>query len=665
MDHVKKRLDEVTQRLNKYNYEYYVLDQPSVDDREYDRLMQELQTIESKHPELVVKDSPSKRVGGKVLDSFVKIKHDTPMLSLGNAFTINEIREFDKRVKEELSTPTYMCELKIDGLAVSLKYKAGILQYAATRGDGTIGEDITHNVETIKSVPLKLKEAIDIEVRGEIFMSKKAFNTLNEERKREELPLFANPRNAAAGSVRQLDSKISAKRNLDIFLYSMPNALDFELTCHSESLDYIEGLNFKTNKERKSCTNVDEVIDFITYWQDRLESLPYEIDGLVIKLDQLEAQERLGYTSRSPKWAIAYKFPAEEVSTILTDIIFKVGRTGSITPNAVLEPVKVAGTTVQRATLHNEDFITSRDIRVGDRVTVRKAGYIIPEVVGPILDERHSQLKPFKMIEACPFCGTDLSRQPGEADHYCTNSLCPAKKTEGLIHFVSRNAMNIEGMGERIIEVLYMEKLIQTIPDIYTLTKADVIALAGFKEKSTDNLLKAIEASKGNSLEKLLFGLGIRHVGAKAAKVLTKQFYDMDHIMEASIEDFTNINEIGDVIATSLYDYLQLEANQNLIATLKELGLNMTYLGEKTLSVEAFSNKTFVITGSLEVMKRNEVKELLERLGAKVSGSVSKKTDIVIAGSEAGSKLTKAVELGIQTWDEETFLSKVEPYRSE
>jgi DNA ligase (NAD+) len=660
---IKNRIEEIRNLLNQYNYEYYVLDQPSISDREYDRLMQELILLEEQHPEFVTEDSPTRRVGGKVLENFVKIKHDIPMLSLGNVFNEGEVRDFDKRVREVMNQPAYMCELKIDGLAVSLNYVNGELKYAATRGDGTTGEDITHNVETIKSVPLRLKEAVDLEVRGEIYMPKRSFEKLNVKREQESLPLFANPRNAAAGSVRQLDSTIAAKRNLDIFLYSVPNAQGLGFKNHSDAMNYLDQLGFKTNKERKRCERVEEVIEFINYWSTRLESLPYEIDGLVIKVDDLSMQEELGYTSKTPKWAVAYKFPAEEVTTILKDIIFKVGRTGAITPNAVLEPVRIAGTTVQRATLHNEDFITSRDIRVGDRVVVRKAGYIIPEVVGPVVNERPEQLEAFKMIEHCPVCESELVRYEGEADHYCLNTSCPAKKVESLIHFVSREAMNIEGLGERLIEQLYDEELIKTIPDIYQLNREQLLNLERFGEKSTDNLLKAIEDSKQNSLEKLLFGLGIRHVGAKAARILAKDFKGIDQLMQASEADLTRINEIGGVIAASIVDYFAQEDNKALIDCLKTLGLNMNYLGEATINAEAFSGKTFVLTGTLEQLKRNDAKALLEKLGANVSGSVSKKTDVVVAGLEAGSKLTKAQDLGLEIWDEDTFLAKTEAYR--
>lgn len=663
MEAIQKRIIDLRETLNRYNYEYYVLDQPTVSDREYDRLMQELMALEAEYPCYNTDDSPSRRVGGTVLDQFKKVTHKIPMLSLGNAFNEGDIRDFDKRVKEVIDHPTYMCELKIDGLAVSLHYEDGKLLYAATRGDGTVGEDITHNVVTIKSIPLKLKEKLSIEVRGEIYMPKQSFEGLNKEREALDLPLFANPRNAAAGSVRQLDSSIAAKRNLNIFLYSMPDASNLGFKKHSETLDYLKQLGFKTSKERKLCQNIEEVFDFIHYWGEHLNELPFEIDGLVIKVDDLTKQEELGYTAKTPKWAIAYKFPAEEVSTVLTNIIFNVGRTGVITPNAVLEPVRIAGTIVQRATLHNEDFITSRDIRVGDRVIVRKAGYIIPEVVRPILEDRDPNLGPFEMIEDCPVCHTELERQIGEADHYCINTNCPAQQMESLIHFVSRNAMNIDGLGERLIEQLFNEGLVKTIPDIYKLDKETLMGLERFAEKSSENLIHAIEVTKENSLEKLLFGLGIRHVGSKVAKIIAKQFKEIDRLFEAQVDDFRNIEEIGEVIARSLYDYFHHEENKHLIEELKTLGLNMRYLGEETLETKTFSNKTFVLTGTLETMKRNDAKDWLEKLGAKVSGSVSKKTDVVVAGSDAGSKLTKAQELGIEIWDEAKLVEELKPYQ--
>ncbi len=663
MENIEQRITDLKKTLDNYNYEYYVLDNPSVSDKEFDRLMQELQKLETEYPEYKTDDSPTQRVGGKVLDQFTKVIHEKPMLSLGNAFNEEEIMAFHRKVLEEINNPEYMCELKIDGLAVAIHYENGLFTKAATRGDGLIGEDISHNVRTIKSVPLKLTENVDIEVRGEIYMPKKSFEKLNETRVEDNLPLFANPRNAAAGSVRNLDSKIASKRNLSAFLYSVPDALMMGFIRHSEALEYLDTLGFKTNKERKLCQNIKEVLDFVTYWSEHLNHLPYEIDGLVIKVNDLEKQEILGYTAKTPKWAIAYKFPAVEVTTILKDITFSVGRTGSITPNAVLEPVLISGSMVQRATLHNEDFVTSRDIRIGDRVIVRKAGYVIPEVVKPVLEARDGTEIPFEMIKACPVCHSILIRKENEADHYCLNKDCKARNIESLIHFSSRDAMNIEGLGEKIVELFFNLELITSIPDIYSLKKEKIVELEGFREKSTDNLLNAIDNSKGNSLEKLLFGLGIRFVGNKVAKTLAKYYKSMDNLMMATKEELVQIPEIGDVIANSLVTYFQQENNLAILKELKQLGLNMTYLGnQEIIEAEEFKNKTFVLTGTLEAMKREEIKELLENLGAKVSGSVSRKTDVVIYGSEAGSKLTKAQELNVVTWDEETFMDKIKQY---
>ncbi|MDF2700282.1 MAG: ligA [Haloplasmataceae bacterium] len=660
---VINRIHELKEIINKYIYEYYVLDNPTVSDREYDRLMQELKELEEKYPEYRTSDSPTQRVNGQVLEQFEKVEHKIPMLSLSNAFSEDDIRDYDRKIKEIVHNPQYMCELKIDGLAVTIHYQDGFFKYAATRGDGVVGEDISHNVKTIKSIPLKLKEKLDIEVRGEIYMPKKSFDKLNEEKRLNDLPIFANPRNAAAGSVRNLDSKIAAKRNLDVFLYNVPNASNMGFIAHSETLDYLDQLGFKTSKERRLCKNVDEVLDFINYWSNNLNNLPFEIDGLVVKLDDLYAQTEVGYTAKTPKWAIAYKFPAEEVTTILKDIIFTVGRTGSITPNAVLEPVRVSGSLVQRATLHNEDFIKIRDIRIGDRVIVRKAGYVIPEIVRPVIEERIGNEVEFKMIDKCPECNEPLVRNVKEADHYCVNDHCPARIIESLIHFCSRDAMNIEGLGEKIVEQLFNEKLIHKIPDIYRLKKPDLLVLERFGEKSTDNLLVAIEISKKNSLEKLIFGLGIRFVGNKAAKTLAKKFKNMDEIMNSTKDDFMQVEEIGDVMSNSLYEYFHDEDHLSVISELKTLGLNMTYIGQvEVVDAIEFKGKTFVLTGTLEKLKRDEVKAILERLGANVSSSVSKKTDVVVAGLEAGSKLTKAKELNITIWDEEKFSEVIKKY---
>lgn len=664
IEQVKKRIEELKALINRYNYEYYVLDQPTVSDYEYDQLMKELIELETKYPEFQTEDSPTRRVGGMVLDQFEKVVHRTPMLSLSNAFSEGDIRQFDQRVREVIPHPVYVCELKIDGLACSLEYEQGILKRAATRGDGMVGEDITHNILTIKSVPLKLRDPVTIDVRGEVFMPKAAFEQLNREREANHLSLFANPRNAAAGSVRQLDSKIAAERKLDMFLYQLPDALSLGIKTHSAALDYLDDLGFKTNPHRRVCHNVEDVLAYIREWTERKHDLPYEIDGLVIKVDDLEAQALLGVTTKSPKWAIAYKFPAEEVTTVLKDIVFNVGRTGAITPLAILEPVQIMGTTVQRATLHNEDFIRHRDIRIGGKVIIRKAGYIIPEVVGPVKDEQYDTLPTFTMITHCPACGSRLVRNEGEADHYCTNRNCPAQMVEALIHFASRPAMNIEGLGEKICALLFDRGLVKKLSDLYRLTGEDLSSLPKFKEKSIHNLLIAIEKSKENSLERLLFGLGIRYVGEKASLLLAKHFQSLDSLAQATYDDLIRIPEIGDVIAQSVIHYFRLEENRALIQELKDLGVNMEYRGEKTIEAESFSGKTFVLTGTLSAFKRDEAKALIERLGGKVTSSVSKNTDVVIAGAEAGSKLSRAQALGIEIWDEETFLQRLEPFRS-
>lgn len=664
MDKIINRIKDLRILLNKYNYEYYVLDNPSIADIEYDRLMQELILLEREYPCFNADDSPSIRVGGMVLDQFTKVVHDIPMLSLGNVYNEDEIDEFVMRVQKEIGKTRFMAELKIDGLAVSLKYKNGKFVQATTRGDGQVGEDITFNVKTIKSVPLTLKKDDSIEVRGEIYMSKKAFEKANVERQSKGEALFANPRNAAAGSVRQLDSKIAAKRNLDIFLYSVPQANDYNIDSHSQSLDYLDELRFKTNKERKLCSNSDELKEYIKYWTEHRNSLPYEIDGIVIKVDDLNKQEQLGLTAKSPRWAAAYKFPAEEVVTKLTDIIFTVGRTGNITPNAVLEPVRVAGTTVQKATLHNEDFVLERDIRVGDNVIIRKAGDIIPEVVRPLIEQRTGNEQPFKMIENCPECGKPLQRKEVEADYFCLNLECPARKIEGLIHFVSRNAMNIDGLGDKIIEQLFNNHIVKDVTDIYKIKKEQLVELERFGEKSADNIISAIEKSKTNSLERLLFGLGIRYVGLKVAKTLSQHFNDIDNLIKATYDELINIDEIGNVIATSIVDNFNNEKNINIINELKSLGINMQYTGFKSEeSVESpLKNKTIVLTGTLETYARSEAKDFIERLGGKVTGSVSKKTDVVVAGSEAGSKLTKAQSLGIEIWTEEQLIEVINNY---
>ncbi|MBS4216375.1 NAD-dependent DNA ligase LigA [Neobacillus rhizophilus] len=660
----EQKISEVRTLLNQYGYEYYVLDKPSVPDAEYDRLMQELLELEEKFPQLKTPDSPSVRVGGEVLDVFEKVEHRTPMLSLGNAFNEQDLRDFDRRTRQAVGDDfSYVCELKIDGLAVSLRYEDGLFIQGATRGDGTIGEDITANLRTIKSIPLRLTEPVSLEVRGEAFMPKRSFEALNEARKERGEELFANPRNAAAGSLRQLDTKMAASRRLDIFLYGIGNPGDLGVVSHSEGLDYLDKLGFKTNKERRKCVKIDEVIDYVNGWVEKRPHLPYEIDGIVIKIDSLEQQAALGTTAKSPRWAIAYKFPAEEVVTTLKDIELSVGRTGVITPTAILEPVKVAGTTVQRASLHNEDLIREKDIKIGDKVVIKKAGDIIPEVVNVLADQRTGEEVDFHMPTHCPECESELVRLEGEVALRCINPKCPAQIREGLIHFVSRDAMNIDGLGEKVISQLFAEKLISDVADIYKLSYDQLIALERMGDKSVSNLLKAIEASKENSLEKLLFGLGIRHVGAKAAKTLAQEFGTMERLASASKEDLIAINEIGDKMADSIVSFFEQEEATELLQELASFGVNMEFKGVRKVSAEEsnsiFAGKTVVLTGKLERLSRNEAKEKIETLGGNVAGSVSKKTHLVIAGEDAGSKLTKAQELGIKVWDEEKLLEEL------
>jgi len=660
----KSRVQELRDLLNQYGYEYYVLDQPSVPDAEYDKLMNELIEIEESFPELKTADSPTQRIGGQVLDAFEKVQHQTSMLSLGNAFNEEDLRDFDRRVRQAVGDEfSYVCELKIDGLAVSLRYKDGYLVLGATRGDGTTGENITENLKTIRSIPLRIKEPLSMEVRGEAFMPRKSFKALNEAKmERDEVP-FANPRNAAAGSLRQLDPKIAAKRNLDIFVYAMTDTGELEIDSHSESLNLLDELGFKTNKERQTCETIDDVIAYIESWQTQRPELSYDIDGIVVKVDSFDQQAELGTTAKSPRWAIAYKFPAEEVVTKLVNIELTVGRTGVITPTAILEPVQVAGTTVQRASLHNEDLIREKDIRIGDYVVVKKAGDIIPEVVNVIEEKRTGEEQEFTMPTHCPECESELVRLEGEVALRCINPSCPAQIREGLIHFVSRNAMNIDGLGEKVISQLFREQLIKDVADIYTLTKQQLIELERMGEKSADNLIAAIEASKENSLERLLFGLGIRHVGAKAAKTLAQHFETIDKLTKATYDELVAINEIGAKMADAIVAYFTQEEVQELIHELKEYGVNLTYKGPKLVSVEnvdsVFAGKTVVLTGKLEQLSRNEAKAQIEALGGKVTGSVSKKTDLVVAGEEAGSKLTKANELEIEVWDEARLLTEL------
>jgi DNA ligase (NAD+) len=643
--------------LNTYNYEYNVLDSPSVPDSEYDRLMQELLKLEAEFPDLKSSDSPTQRVGGAVLEAFKKVVHQTPMLSLGNAFNEQDLRDFDRRVRQAVGDNVqYVVELKIDGLAVSLRYETGLFVQGSTRGDGTTGEDISENLKTIRSIPLRLKQDLSFEVRGEAFMPKNSFERLNELRLQHEEEPFANPRNAAAGSLRQLDPKIAAKRNLDLFVYSISDLGGTGVEKHSEALDLLEEVGFKTNKERRKCESIEEVLKVIEGIQEKRASYTYDIDGIVIKVDSLAQQEELGFTAKSPRWAIAYKFPAEEVMTKLINIELSVGRTGVITPTALLEPVRVAGTTVQRASLHNEDLIREKDIKIGDTVVVKKAGDIIPEVVNVLVDKRTGEEQTFSMPTHCPACESELVRIEGEVALRCINPQCPAQIKEGLIHFVSRNAMNIDGLGERVVAQLFQEGLIKDVADLYRLTREQLLQLERMGEKSTEKLLNAIEQSKENSLERLLFGLGIRHVGAKAAKTLSQEFETIENLSQASIEDLLTINEIGDKMADAIVTYFENPDVKHLINDLVSLGVNTSYKGPKLVKVEEsdsyLAGKTVVLTGKLEQLTRDEAKEGIEALGGKVTGSVSKKTDLVVAGEAAGSKLTKAQELNIEVWNE-------------
>ena len=656
---IKKRMEEIEQLLNKYNYEYYVLDNSSVSDSEYDRLMQELLSLEESHPELKSKTSPTSRVGSEVVSNFEKVQHQRPMLSLGNVFNESEIVKFDERIEKEGFDPEYVCELKIDGLAISLIYEKGVLVKGVTRGDGRIGEDITNNVKTIKSIPLKLTRPIDIEVRGEIYIDKKEFERINKERAKQGLDLFQNCRNLASGSVRQLDSKITAERKLNNFIYHLPNPLDYNIYNHSDALKFMKELGFRVNPKYKVCKNINEVISYINDATEERPNLAYDIDGVVIKVNDIYMQEELGFTARSPKWATAYKFPAERVTTRLTDIKFTVGRTGKITPNAMLEPVRVAGSTIRKATLHNEDYIVNKDIRVGDIVVIQKAGDVIPEVVKVDLDRRTEVLPKFDMITVCPVCHTPLVKKEEEANYYCPNVNCDARKSQKLIHFVSRKAMNIDGLGERIIEDYYNFGYLTDIPSIYNLKnyKKELQELEGFGEKKVDNLLNGIENSKKESLEKLLFGLGIRHFGEKNASIIAKKYKNIDNIINAEYEELVSIQDVGDIMKKSIVSYFKDEENLKLIKKLKELGLNMKYLGQETVEDPNFLNKKFVITGTIEGMSRDEIKEEIQKRGGNATSSVSEKTDVVIVGKSPGSKYDKALELGIEIWNEEELKS--------
>lgn len=661
----ENRIVELRELLNKYNYEYYVLNQSSISDYQFDALMNELIDLEKKNPHMYDDNSPTNRVGGMVVEEFNKITHKTPMMSLGDVFSFDELKSFDNKIREILgySDIEYICELKIDGLAMALMYENGKLVYGATRGNGVVGEEVTHNVRTVKAVPLVIDDSRKIEMRGEVYMPKASLERINKEREKNGEALFANCRNAASGSIRQLDSSIASSRGLDMFVYTFVDCDSFGIKRQSDALDMADKLGFKTNKERRVCIGIEEVLRYIEEYTLKRDSLPYDIDGVVIKVNNLELHNQIGYTMKVPKWAIAYKFPAMEVKTRLLDIIYTVGRTGKITPNAVLEPVLVAGSRVSRATLHNEDFIKERDIKVGDNVILRKAGDVIPEVVRVVKEDRTGNEIEYKMIDTCPMCGSKLVRRENEAHHYCLNEHCKARNVEGIIHYVSKGAMDIEGLGEKVVEELYNEGFIKDITDIYDINKyySELCELEGYGEKSITNMIEAIEGSKNLSLERLLFALGIKEVGAKTSKILAKRYRYIDNLISASEDELKDIKDIGEVSAKSICEYFSLEKNIALIDKLKSYGVNMSYIDNNDNFKETiFNHKNVLVTGTLEKYKRDEIKELLDSLGANVVSSVSKKLDYLIVGTEPGSKLEKATNLGIRIIYEDELNSILE-----
>lgn len=661
----ENRILFLRKELEKYSIEYYVYDNPSVSDQEYDRLMQELMTLEEKHPEMYDANSPSQRIIGQVLEGFEKVRHDSQMLSLGNVFNYEEIEEFVTRIQGSVKDAEFVVECKYDGLAMSLIYENGSFVRAVTRGDGLVGEDVSANIKTIQSIPMHIPERRHVEVRGEVYMPKKSFEELNERQKKNNQALFANPRNAAAGSIRQLDSSVCASRKLDAYWYYFQNAQDFGILTQQEALDRMRSLNFKVNPLFKVCKNTKEIWEFIQSIQEKRNDLPYEIDGMVIKLNSLSDQRTLGSTAKVPRYATAYKFPAERVQTRLLDIVITVGRTGKITPNAVLEPVRIAGTTVSAAQLHNEDMILSKDLRINDIVVVQKAGEIIPEVVSSVKERRDGSQVPYVYPTHCPVCGSRLVRLEGEAAHYCINQDCPARVVESMIHFASRDAMDIDTLGDKKIEQLHEFGFLNSIEDIYFLHehREELLEKRGYQKKSVDKMLETIETSKKQPLALLLYGLGIRQVGKKAAAILANYFGSMDALMKADVDTLVSINDIGPITAQSIVEFFKDESNQKLIQTLKEQGLNMIQ-EKQEIKASRFTNKTVVLTGTLEHYTRNEAKEILENLGANVSGSVSKKTDYVIYGTAAGSKLAKAQNLGVATMSEEEFVEEVENAQS-
>ncbi|HAQ6313966.1 TPA: NAD-dependent DNA ligase LigA [Enterococcus faecium] len=669
IDEAAKRAEELRTRLNQWSREYYVEDKPTVEDYVYDKEYAELVAIEEQYPDLITSDSPTQRVGGKVLEGFEKVTHDIPLYSLNDVFSKEELIAFDQRVQKAVGRVVdYCCELKIDGLSVSLRYEDGNFVRGATRGDGTVGENITENLKTVRSVPIKLKEPMNIEVRGECFMPKRSFVQLNQDREAEGKDIFANPRNAAAGSLRQLDSKITAKRNLDTFLYTVADFGPMQAKTQYDALEELEKIGFHTNREKRLCHSIDEVWSYIEEYHDKRVDLPYEIDGIVIKVNEFSLQDQLGFTIKAPRWAAAYKFPPEEVETLIENIEWTVGRTGVVTPTAIMTPVRVAGTTVSRASLHNGDYIKLKDIRLKDTVLIYKAGDIIPEVSQVVLDKRPKDSEEYQLPTHCPVCGSELVHLDEEVALRCINPKCPAQMKEGLNHFVSRNAMNIDGLGPRVLEQMYDKKLVADVADLYKLTEEELLTLDKIKEKSANNILTAIDNSKDNSVERLIFGLGIRHVGAKAAKILAEHFGDLETLSKSDYESIIALDTIGDIIADSVVTYFSNEEVHELMNELKQAGVNFEYKGLRNAQLQEvespFKEKTVVLTGKLTRFTREEAKETIENLGGKVTGSISKKTDIVVAGEDAGSKLTKAQELGIEVWTEDQMADALAKSRS-
>lgn len=658
---IENRIKELINLINYHNEKYYNEDKPEITDIEYDNLMKELIKLEDENPQLKRIDSPSSRIGGKPLDKFTQITHKIPMLSLSNAYSSDDLRDFDKRVKDANgSNVEYVVEFKIDGLSVGLTYNDSVFDKGATRGDGVIGEDITQNLKTIKNIPLSIDEDGEVVVRGEVYISKDSFENINKYQEEQGLQLFANPRNLAAGTLRQLDSKLTAKRPLDIFIFNLEYVEGKEFESHSKSLEYLHNLGFKVSPNYKVCKCIDEVIEYIKYWTENRADLEFDIDGMVIKVNNLNQRENMGYTAKSPRWAIAYKFPAEQKKTKLIDIIVEVGRTGTITPTAILQPVKLAGTTVSRATLHNEDYIKEKDIKIGDTVLVQKAGDIIPQVVEVMKEERTGEEVSFNLPNKCPVCSEPTVRLEGEAAVKCINMSCPAQIRRGIIHFVSRDAMNIDGLGESIITLLLEKDIIKDVADLYYMKKEDIVGLERMGEKSATNLIRSIEKSKSNELYRLINGLGIKYIGVKGAKVLANNFNDIDDIIHADINKLTNLEEFGEIMANSVVQFFKEERNLKVIEKLRNASVNLqNYADEDNNIKKVFEGMKIVLTGTLPTLKRNDAKDMIEARGGKATSSVSKSTTFVLAGEEAGSKLTKANELGVKVIDEKIFLELI------